>query len=132
MPFQKSPPDLVARFDVLACLVPGGSRKLMFGFPSVVLGGHMFMGLFEDHLILRLGDDDRAALLGMGGEVFEPMAGRPMKDYVVVPEALVGDTDAMGEWVERSVAYAQSLPPKKSKPSKGAKASKPSNPTKGA
>jgi TfoX/Sxy family transcriptional regulator of competence genes len=121
MPFQKSPPELVARFDDLAGLVPDASRKQMFGFPSLVLAGHMFMSLYEDHLVLRLSADDRAALFDLGGQVFEPMAGRPMKDYVVVPEALVADTDAMGGWVERSFAYAHSLPPKAPKKPKASK-----------
>ncbi len=67
MPFQKSPPELVARFDELAALAPEATRKQMFGFPSLVLGGHMFMGLYEDHLVLRLGADDRTALLGCRG-----------------------------------------------------------------
>jgi TfoX/Sxy family transcriptional regulator of competence genes len=122
MPFEKSPPELVARFDVLAGLVPEASRKLMFGFPSLVVGGYMFMGLYEDCLVLRLGADDRTALLELGGLVFAPMAGRPMKDYVVVPESLLADADGMGPWVERALAYAQSLPPKKPKPVRKAKA----------
>jgi TfoX/Sxy family transcriptional regulator of competence genes len=114
-PFEKSPPELVARFDQLALRAPGATRKLMFGYPSLVLGGHMFMGLFQDHLVLRLGADDRSALMELGGQVFAPMAGRPMKDYVVVPEALVADTSAMATWVERALACAESVPPKKPK-----------------
>jgi TfoX/Sxy family transcriptional regulator of competence genes len=115
MPFQKSPPALVSRFDQLAGLAPEATRKQMFGFPSLVLEGHMFMGLYEDHLVLRLGADDRAALLAGGGQPFEPMPGRPMKDYVVVPDALVADTAGMEEWVARASTYALSLPPKKPK-----------------
>ncbi len=102
MPFEKSPPELVARFDALAERAPEATRKQMFGFPSLVLGGHMFMGLYEDHLVVRLGAEDRSDLLAAGGQVFEPMAGRPMKDYVVVPDDLVADTEAMGAWVELS------------------------------
>jgi TfoX/Sxy family transcriptional regulator of competence genes len=112
MPFEKSPPELIARFDHLAGLAPVATRRLMFGFPSLVLDGHMFMGLYEDHLVLRLAADDRAALFEAGGQVFSPMAGRPMKDYVVVPAAVLADDDAMGGWVDRAVAYAASLPPK--------------------
>jgi TfoX/Sxy family transcriptional regulator of competence genes len=115
MPFAKSPPELVARFDELAAQAPEATRKLMFGFPSLVLGGHMFMGLYEDHLVLRLGAEERAALLAAGGQGFEPMAGRPMQDYVVVPDALVADTEGMGHWVARALDFAASLPPKKPK-----------------
>jgi len=37
MPFDKSPPELVARFDELAGLVPEATRRPMFGYPSLVL-----------------------------------------------------------------------------------------------
>jgi TfoX/Sxy family transcriptional regulator of competence genes len=121
MPFAKSPPELVARFDELAARAPEAKRKAMFGFPSLVVDGHIFMGLYEDHLVLRLAADDRTALLQLGGEVFSPMPGRPMKDYVVVPPALVADTDGMGPWVARALAYAESLPPKPPKAVRAAK-----------
>ncbi|MDQ1393478.1 MAG: hypothetical protein QOF30_2455 [Acidimicrobiaceae bacterium] len=121
MPFEKSPPELVARFDELAELAPEATRKQMFGYPSLVLGGHMFMGLFADHLVLRLADEDRAALFELGGQVFEPMAGRPMNGYVVVPDALVADTDAVSVWVERSLGHARSMPPKQPKKPKAPK-----------
>ncbi len=120
MPFEKSPPELIARFDELAAEAPDATRKLMFGFPSLVLAGHMFMGLYEDLLVLRLGADDRSALMEQGGQVFAPMAGRPMKDYVVVPEAVLADTADMGRWVARARAYAASLPPKQPKAAKTA------------
>ena len=115
MPMEKSPPELIARFDELAALAPEATRKMMFGYPSLVLGGNMFMGLFQDHLVMRLGDDDQAALRARGGQTFEPMAGRPMTGFLVVPDELVADTDAMEEWVERSLAHARAMPPKKAK-----------------
>jgi TfoX/Sxy family transcriptional regulator of competence genes len=126
MPFEKSPPELVARFDQLAAAAPEATRKMMFGYPSLVLGGHMFMGLFEEELVLRLGDDDGAALMGAGGLEFAPMAGRVMTGYVVVPRELVADTGAMAGWVERALAHAQSLPPKKPKAKKVGKGAAPS------
>ena len=91
-------------------------RKQMFGYPSYVLRGNMFMALHEDSLILRLAEPDRAEFLGRyGAELFEPMPGRPMKEYVVVPAAVVYDDDAVAEWVRRSRAYAEQLPAKKPK-----------------
>ena len=57
--FRKSPPELVARFDELASLAGTADRKQMFGYPTCVLHGNMFMGLHEDSLILRLAEPDR-------------------------------------------------------------------------
>jgi TfoX/Sxy family transcriptional regulator of competence genes len=113
--FRKSPPGLIARFDELAQLAGDADRKLMFGYPVCVLRGNMFMGLHEDSLILRLAEADRAEFLGRyDARLFEPMPGRPMKEYVAVPPALVDD-DAIGEWVRRSRTCAEQLPAKKPK-----------------
>jgi TfoX/Sxy family transcriptional regulator of competence genes len=114
--FRKSPPGLIARFDELAQLAGDADRKLMFGYPVRVLRGNMFMGLHEDSLILRLAEADRAEFLGRyDAGLFEPMPGRPMKEYVVVPPALVYDEAVIGEWVRRSRTCAEQLPAKKPK-----------------
>jgi hypothetical protein len=113
--FRKSPPGLVARFGELAVLTGDADRKQMFGYPTCVLRGNMFMGLHEDSLILRLGESDRAEFLSRyDAGLFEPMPGRPMKEYVVVPPALV-DSSEIDDWVRKSRAYAEQLPAKKSK-----------------
>jgi TfoX/Sxy family transcriptional regulator of competence genes len=118
--FRKSPPELIARFDELATLTGDADRKQMFGYPSCVLRGNMFMALHEDSLILRLAETDRAEFLSRyGAELFEPMPGRPMKEYVVVPPALVGG-DEVDDWVRRSRAYAEQLPAKAAKARKKA------------
>ena len=113
-PFRKSPPELIARFEELAPLAGDADRRQMFGYPVCVLRGNMFMGLHEESLILRLAETDRAEFLDQyHSTLFEPMPGRPMKEYVVVPPALVYDDDAVGEWVRRSRAWAEQLPAKK-------------------
>ena len=113
--FGKSPPELIARFDELAPLAGDADRKLMFGYPVCVLRGNMFMGLHEESMFLRLSEADRAEFLDRyGASLFEPMPGRPMKEYVVVPPALLHE-DAVDEWVRRSRAWAEQLPAKKPK-----------------
>ena len=47
-----------------ATLAGDADRKQMFGYPSCVLRGNMFMALHEDSLILRLAEPDRAEFLG--------------------------------------------------------------------
>jgi len=117
--FRKSPPELVARFDELALLAGDADRKQMFGYPTCVLHGNMFMGLHEDSLILRLAETDRAEFLSrFQASLFEPMPGRPMTEYVVVPSALVYDDTALPGWVRRSRVYAEQLPAKKPRPKK--------------
>lgn len=119
--FDKSPPALVERFGALAALLPEATQRPMFGYPSLVVGGNMFMSLFGDSLIVRLGDADRTALLAVkGAKTFEPMQGRPMREYVVAPPTMV-TSDAIESWVAQSYAYAKALPPKAAKPAKAKK-----------
>ena len=57
---------------------------------------------------------DRAELLETSGTaIFEPMAGRPMKEYVSFPAEWRDEPERMTPWIERSVTYVEGLPPKK-------------------
>jgi hypothetical protein len=108
----ESPPELVARFGELAALAPGADVREVFGHPSCVLRGNMFMGLYEGSLLLRLAEPDRTEFLRRyGGVLFEPLPGRSMKEFVVVPSTLAG-TGEIEDWVRRSFAYAEQLPPR--------------------
>jgi TfoX/Sxy family transcriptional regulator of competence genes len=91
----------------------------------------MFCGLFEDQFIVRLPDAERTAFLKQpGAKVFEPMPGRPMKEYVLVPPAVVEREALLGGWLRQSLDYVGGLPPrakkakKAARPRKAAKASR--------
>ena len=115
---EKSPPELVARFDELSSLVPDATRRQMFGYPSCVLRGNLFMSLFVDRMILRLGEDDRRNFIATHhAPIFEPMPGRPMKQYVVVPPSLLDDP-AIEDWIARAHSHAATLPAKQPKPAR--------------
>ncbi|MGH8971365.1 MAG: TfoX/Sxy family protein [Actinomycetes bacterium] len=108
----------VAWFDALLPDLPGVSRRKMFGNVAGFSGDAMFLCLFGDRVAVRLDEDDRARLLAEPGtEQFEPMPGRPMREYVVLPGTWRDDPARAHEWVGRSAAYAATVPPKK-KPAK--------------
>jgi TfoX/Sxy family transcriptional regulator of competence genes len=120
MKWRKPSEDLVALLDEV---VPQGEAavefKPMFGGPCYWCGGNMFAAVHQESIIVRLGEQDRAALLAApGAHLFEPMEGRPMREYVVFPETMIGDKDALREWLGKGLAYAASLPPKEKKPRK--------------
>ena len=110
--FSKSPPDLVARFDAILDRYPDASRKKMFGYPAAFVGGNHATGLFGDRWVVRLPEAEVAAAKSAGAEAFEPMAGRPMKGYVLVPAADVADDAKIARWVERGLATAGAMPAK--------------------
>jgi len=47
---------------------------------------------------------------------FEPMPGRAMREYVVLPPEVAADADATRQWIERAADYVRTLPPKKPRP----------------
>jgi TfoX/Sxy family transcriptional regulator of competence genes len=121
MKFAKSPASLVQLFDALQREV-GGVRKQMFGYPCAFENGHLFTGLFADGLFVRLGEPDRTRLLeSKDAAPFEPMKGRPMREYVLLPLSILEDEDSVESWMRRALEYAQSLPPKEKRPAKGKK-----------
>ena len=84
----------------------------MFGSVAAFAGGQMFMCLFDNELYYRLGEADRQKLLAAGGGPLEPMPGRPMKEYVALPDWRTRAAPS-NEWGAKALAYALSLGPKK-------------------
>jgi TfoX/Sxy family transcriptional regulator of competence genes len=120
MTWRKPQEDLV---QLLHDVIPESQApvefKPMFGGPCYWTGGNMFAAVHQESLFARLDEKDRAELLAQpGAHLFEPMEGRPMKEYVVFPDALLTDRDALRGWMARGLAYAASLPPKEKKPRK--------------
>ena len=114
---QKSPPDLVARFDLIADDFPRATRRLTFGYPCLYVGGNMISGLFGSRWHVKLGPDQRHVLEAMpGAEPFEPVPGRPMTGFTLMPQSVVDDDDQIRDWVGRAVAYGMTLPDKTPKP----------------
>jgi TfoX/Sxy family transcriptional regulator of competence genes len=115
MKLRKSPEELVATFDDVMPGPPATKRK-MFGFPAGFVNGNMFMGLFEDSMILRLPLELREELIQRhGAKPFAPMAGRVMKEYVTLPETLIRDREKLSAWVAKALVHGESLEPKAAK-----------------
>lgn len=118
MAWRKSPPALIAAFDAALPDDPHVERRKMFGYPAAFAHGHLFTGLHQENLMVRLGEAQRAALVKNGGRPFEPMPGRAMREYVVVPDTIVEDKRALAMWLKRGLAYVGTLPAKAEKRSK--------------
>jgi len=110
--WKKTSPELVAAFDRAVPTSPAVARRPMFGYASAFVNGNMFAGTFQDSIVVRLAETDRAALLKLKGAApFEPM-GHPMKEYVLVPASIVSKPKELGAWIERGHRYALTLPAK--------------------
>lgn len=113
MHWEKSPAELAERFGSAMDRFGGVERRKMFGYPAAFVNGNMVTGLHGSSWFVRLPEDAAAELLALeGAGPFEPMPGRPMNGYVVLPATLVGDDAALERWLGRALDHGRSLPPK--------------------
>jgi TfoX/Sxy family transcriptional regulator of competence genes len=120
MPMKMPKPTQETK-DFFATIVPDHPAvaiRPMFGQLSAFVNGNMFMGIFGEDVLVRLPEEDREHVIAAGGRVFEPMAGRPMREYVVLPEGWRDDRRRIDEWAARALDHAEELPPKQPKSSK--------------
>ncbi|HEV2120429.1 MAG TPA: TfoX/Sxy family protein [Candidatus Bathyarchaeia archaeon] len=88
----------------------------IFGNISSFVNGNMFAGLFGNDIFVRLSEEDRQELLEQKGAAYlEPMRGKPMKEYVVIPKPWMNEPATIRLWLSRSLDSTSKLPPKKAK-----------------
>ena len=83
-------PKTVERFEELAetFVARGATRSQMFGMPVLKAGDKVFAGTYGDAMTFKLGPVDLEKARSLTGvDAFEPMQGRPMKEWVLVPLA---------------------------------------------
>jgi TfoX/Sxy family transcriptional regulator of competence genes len=111
--------------ELFASVVPDDPRvttRPMFGNVAAFVNGNMFAGLHGNDLFVRLPEDVRTDLIAQGiGQPFQPMPGRPMREYVVLPSEWHATPDRLREWMDRAMQGTAALPPKELGGSKGRK-----------
>lgn len=113
--FSKAPSEVVEAFRSAVQRIPDVQPRQMFGYPAAFTNTLMFACVFRDAIVLRLSDADREVLRREGGRPFEPMPGRPMREYLAVPAAVRESPPALTSWMTKAHAHTRTLPPKKSK-----------------
>lgn len=100
----------------LASVLPVDPRvttKPMFGNLGSFIKGNMFAGLYGQQVFIRLPDTDRLRLIEEEGATeFSPMPGKPMKEYVAIPEKWRQNPEAVREWMNRSLEWVEAMPEK--------------------
>lgn len=111
--FTKAPEEMVRLFENAMMEFPMARTRKMFGYPAAFVNGNMFAGLFQDEMFLRLADDDRAAIRKeFGTKLFEPIPGRPMRGYVLVPRYVLKSPCLLRTWLTKGMEYTKTLPAK--------------------
>lgn len=89
-----------------------GGRKL----PHTSTNGYMYSSLTKDgRMGIRLSDADREAFVTEHGAKPFVNYGAKIAEHVEVPEPLLRKPEELGEYLAKSRAYTDSLPPKKGK-----------------
>jgi TfoX/Sxy family transcriptional regulator of competence genes len=114
MAWKKSPAELIAAFEKAKPTDPSVTSRPMFGYPALFLNGKMFAGTFQDKIVVKFGDD-RSLPGAKTAKGFEPMPGRPMTGFFVVPESVVKSPAKLRAWIDHAHTYAKTLPAKKAR-----------------
>lgn len=113
MEMPRASAEATKRLESLLAGDPRVRLRKMFGQPAAFVNGHLCAGTFGSELFVRLGEADVATLAKVPGvRRFEPMPGRPMRQYLVLPPAMLKKATEARKWVARSIEYVLTLPPK--------------------
>ena len=114
MAWRKPSPELI-EFLAEQMKESDAQVKMMFGSPTYFINDNMLAGIHQESLFVRLSAQDRQRLADEYDEVvpFEPMAGRVMKEYVVLPESVYNEH--FDDIIDKAISYVSSLPPKEPK-----------------
>ena len=109
MPFDAK---LAARVRVVLGEMPGLVEKQMFGGVGFLLRGNMAVGVHGANLIVRVPADETAAMLKQPHTHPFDITGRPMRGWLLVQPEGLKTKAALARWVQRSLDFALTLPPK--------------------
>ena len=84
----------------------------MFGGIAWMVNGHMSCGVNDQRLMARVGPDQFEAALSRPHAQPMDFTGRPLKGFVFVEPAGFEDDATLGDWVQMSLDFVTTLPPK--------------------
>ena len=88
-------------------------ERKMFGGLCLMVNGNMCVGIVGDELMVRVGPDGYPEALARPHAREMDFTGKVMKGMVFVAAAGIGTDPQLEQWVDRGVAFASSLPPKR-------------------
>lgn len=108
----QGPADSFAKYRAVVDAHPDAELKGAKN-PYTSLNGHMTSFLDADGSMgLRLSSADRDEFIAAYDTAIAEQYGRKMKEFVVVPDSLLDDPDALGPWFARSREWVATLKPK--------------------
>ena len=109
------PRDLQKKLEAAAPPHVDWRFKPMFGGIGAYADDRMCVSLSDVGLAVKLPPKEQEALLALKGAKrlqYEPSM-PPSKTYIVVPDGMLADAEALGHWLALSAAHAAVAPAKK-------------------
>ncbi|MEO3999054.1 TfoX/Sxy family protein [Mesorhizobium sp. CAU 1732] len=105
--------ELATRIRAILDEDPNVREVRMFGGLCFMLNGNMLVCTTKDErLLARIGQAGLADALAVSGVVRMTMAGREMKDFVVVAQDAIADDGALARWIAVATRYVGPMPAK--------------------
>jgi TfoX/Sxy family transcriptional regulator of competence genes len=105
--------DLANRLRELLADEDAITEKKMFGGLAFLLHGHMSVSASRSGgLLVRIDPADTDEALTLPHVELMNMSGRVMEGWLVVAPEGLATMRELGAWVQRSLAYVKTLPPK--------------------
>ena len=87
-------------------------ERKMFGGIAFMVSGHMCCGVTGDDLMVRVGPEQHADALLLPHARPMDFTGRAMKGFVYVEQSGLDSDENLQEWVNLSLNFVRTLPPK--------------------
>jgi hypothetical protein len=108
----QGPAERLELYERLVATKPDVERKGAT-MPYTSRNGHMFSFLDSTGtMALRLSGEDRDRFIDDYATTLAEQHGRVMKEYVVVPDDLLEDTEKLRDWFGRADEWVRTLKPK--------------------
>jgi hypothetical protein len=101
--------DLTQRVQATLLGKSGVIQREMFGGVGFLLNGNMACGVIGEELIVRVGLEGYQEALSLPFTGTFDYTGHPMKGWVVVTPQGYEEEDDLIAWVQRGIAFAESL-----------------------
>src|SRR5437588_6018730 len=89
MAWKKSSEEAVERFVVALPTEAVGGRRKMFGYEACFVNGGFWAGMYQDEIVIKLPPEVKAQTRELAkAAAFDPMGGRPMKNWWVIPRVV--------------------------------------------
>jgi TfoX/Sxy family transcriptional regulator of competence genes len=109
MPFDEV---LAGRIRAIVQDRPEIDERKMFGGIAFLFRGHMSVGIVGSDLMVRVGPGEYEKALARKHVRPMDFTGRPLKGMVYVAAAGIRTGSTLRAWIERGIAYCETLPAK--------------------